>query len=46
MPDVDVHVTGSTARLPSKDVVTEFRRRGQELAMVPLSFSEFMNAHV
>ena len=39
MPDVDVYVTGSNARLLSKDVVTEFRGRGQEIAMAPLSFS-------
>lgn len=42
--DVDVYVTGSNARLLSKDVVTEFRGRGQEIAMAPLSFSEFMAA--
>lgn len=46
MPDVDVYVTGSTARLPSKDAVAEFRRRGQKMAMVPLSFSESMSAHL
>ena len=45
MPDVDVYVTGSNARLLSKDVVTEFRGRGQEIAMAPLSFSEFMSAY-
>lgn len=35
MPDVDVYATGSTAQLLPKDVVTEFRRRCQEMAMVP-----------
>ena len=41
---VDVYVTGSNAKLLSKDVVTEFRGRGYEIAMAPLSFSEFMGA--
>lgn len=45
MPDVDVYVTGSNARLLSKDVVTEFRGHGQEIAIAPLSFSEFMSAY-
>lgn len=43
--NVDVYVTGSNARLLSKDVVTEFRGRGAEIAMAPLSFSEFMAAY-
>lgn len=42
MEGVDVYATGSNARLLSKDVVTEFRGRSQEIAMAPLSFSEFM----
>lgn len=42
---VDVFVTGSNAKLLSHDVITEFRGRGQEIAMAPLSFSEFMNAY-
>jgi uncharacterized protein len=42
---VDVYVTGSNARLLSKDVVTEFRGRGTEIAMAPLSFSEFTGAY-
>ena len=43
--DIDVYVTGSNARLLSKDVVTEFRGRGDEIRMAPLSFSEFMTAY-
>ena len=43
--NVDVFVTGSNAKLLSHDVVTEFRGRGQEIAMTPLSFSEFMSAY-
>jgi hypothetical protein len=42
MDGVDVYVTGSNARLLSKDVVTEFGGRGQEIPMEPLRFSEFM----
>ncbi len=42
---VDVYVTGSNAKLLSKDVVTEFRGRGTEIAMAPLSFSEFMGVY-
>lgn len=43
-PGVEVYVTGSNARLLSKDVVTEFRGRGDEIRMSPLSFAEFMSA--
>lgn len=42
--NVDVFVTGSNAKLLSKDVVTEFRGRGTEIAVAPLSFSEFATA--
>lgn len=45
MDDVDVYVTGSNARFLSKDVVTEFRGRGEEMPMRPLSFSEFMEGY-
>lgn len=43
--DVDVYVTGSNAKLLSRDIATEFRGRGQEIKMAPLSFSEFMSAY-
>ena len=41
--NVDVYVTGSNARFLSKDVITEFRGRGDEVKIHPLSFKEFMS---
>ena len=43
--NMDVFVTGSNARFLSKDVVTEFAGRGDEIRMYPLSFSEFMTVY-
>lgn len=40
--NVDVYVTGSNAKFLSKDIITEFRGRGDELHIQPLSFAEFM----
>ncbi|MBQ6472541.1 MAG: ATP-binding protein [Victivallales bacterium] len=37
----EIYVTGSNARFLSKDVITEFRGRGDEIHMTPLSFAEF-----
>ena len=45
MNNVDVYVTGSNARFLSKDVITEFRGRGDEVHMYPLSFAEFMTVY-
>ena len=45
MKNVDVYVTGSNARFLSKDVITEFRGRGDEIHMYPLSFAEFMSVY-
>ncbi len=45
IPNADVYVTGSNAKFLSKDVITEFRGRGDELYMQPLSFSEFMEEY-
>lgn len=42
MRNVDVYVTGSNSKLLSRDVMTEFRGRGDEVRVRPLSFSEFM----
>lgn len=43
--NVDVYVTGSNARFLSKDVITEFRGRGDEVHLYPLSFKEFMSVY-
>lgn len=45
MRNVDVYVTSSNAKFLSKDIITEFRGRGFEVKMYPLSFSEFMSAY-
>lgn len=41
---LDVYVSGSNSKFLSKDVVTEFRGRGDEIHLYPLSFSEYYNA--
>ena len=43
--NADVYVTGSNARFLSKDVVTTFRGRGDEIRVYPLCFREFMTAY-
>lgn len=43
--NVDVYVTGSNAKFLSKDVITEFRGRGFEVRVYPLSFSEYMSVY-
>lgn len=45
LPNVDVYVTGSNSKFLSSDIVTEFRGRGDEIRMYPLSFSEFCSAY-
>ena len=42
--NIEVYVTGCNAKLLSKDIVTEFRGRGDEIHVYPLSFSEYMTA--
>lgn len=44
IPNVDVYVTGSNSRFLSKDVATEFRGRGLEIHIYPLSFAELYAA--
>ena len=43
--NMDVFVTGSNAKFLSKDIVTEFAGRGDEIHMYPLSFAEFMSVY-
>ena len=43
--NVDVYVTGSNSRFLSKDVITEFRGRGDEIHIFPLTFKEFMQVY-
>ncbi len=43
--NVDVYVTGSNSKFLSSDIVTEFRGRGYEIRMYPLSFAEFMTIY-
>ena len=43
--NMDVYVTGSNAKFLSKDIITEFAGRGDEIRMYPLSFAEFMTAY-
>ena len=45
IPNVDIYVTGSNSKFLSSDVITEFRGRGDEVRVRPLSFSEFLPAH-
>ena len=40
----DVYVTGSNSKFLSSDIITEFRGRGDEIKVFPLSFSEYVNA--
>lgn len=42
--NVDVYVTGSNSKLLATDVLTEFRGRGDEIHILPLSFSEYYSA--
>ena len=43
--NMDVYVTGSNAKLLSKDIITQFAGRGDEVHMYPLSFAEFMSIY-
>ena len=43
--NVDVFVTGSNAKFLSRDIITEFAGRGDEIHMYPLCFSEYMTAY-
>lgn len=45
MGNVDIYVTGSNAHFLSKDVITEFRGRGDNVHLYPLNFAEFMSVY-
>lgn len=45
IPNADVYVTGSNSKFLSRDVVTEFRGRGDEIKVAPLSFREFLSVY-
>lgn len=42
-PNIDIYVTGSNSKMLSKDIVTNFRDRGSEIKVMPLSFKEFVD---
>ena len=43
--NVDIYVTGSNSKFLSKDILTEFRGRGDEVHVLPFSFSEFLQGY-
>lgn len=43
--NLDVYVTGSNSKFLSKDIITEFRGRGDEIHVYPLSFSDYYGVH-
>ena len=45
IPNADVYVTGCNAKFLSKDIITEFRGRGYQIHVSPLSFAEFMSVY-
>lgn len=45
MPNLDVYVTGSNSKFLSSDIITEFRGRGDEVRIFPLSFKEYYDAY-
>ncbi len=44
LPGIDIYVTGSNSQMLSKDVATNFRDRGFEIRLHPLSFAEYVEA--
>ena len=44
-PNIDLYVTGSNSRMLSMDILTEFKDRGEEIRVNPLTYDEFMSAY-
>lgn len=44
LPNLDIYVTGSNSKMLSKDILTEFRGRSDEIHLHPLSFAEYYSA--
>ena len=45
MKNLDIYVTGSNSKFLSSDIITEFRGRGEEIRVYPLSYYEFMSVY-
>ncbi len=45
LPNLDLYVTGSNSKMLSVDILTEFKDRGEEIRINPLTFNEFMSAY-
>lgn len=45
LPNIDLYVTGSNSKMLSADILTEFKDRGEEIRVNPLTFDEFMSAY-
>ena len=43
--NMDVYVTGSNSKFLSSDIITEFRGRGDQVSVFPLSFSEYLSRY-
>lgn len=43
--NIDIYVTGSNSKFLSSDIITEFRGRGEDIKIYPLSYSEFMSVY-
>lgn len=43
--NIDIYVTGSNSKFLSSDIITEFRGRGEEIKVYPLSYYEFMSVY-
>ena len=45
IPNIDIYVTGSNSKFLSSDIITEFRGRGEDIKVYPLSYYEFMSVY-